>query len=87
VYPAWRVLWDAQREDWMLTFRPSRPQCHELFDWVLDLIEDGPPAEATPVPGSVSTLLFDIENARASVAFLVWPGAPKTIGFVEIVSY
>jgi hypothetical protein len=50
VYPFWRVLWDAQREDWMRVFRPSRAQCHRLFDWVLDLIEDGGPPEADPVP-------------------------------------
>ena len=39
------------------------------------------------VPGTLGTLLFDIENARVAVAFLVWPGEPKTIAFVEILSY
>jgi hypothetical protein len=71
----------------MLTFRPSRPQCHELFDWVLDLIEDGPPADATPVPDSAGTVLYDVESARVAVAYLVWPGEPKTIAFVEVLSY
>jgi hypothetical protein len=56
-------------------------------DWVLDLVEGGPPAGATPVPGAIGTLLFDVERARAAVAFVVWPGEPKTIGFVEIVGY
>jgi hypothetical protein len=87
VYPIWRVLWDAQREDWMRVFRPSRAQCLQLFDWVLDLIEDGSPPDASPVPGSVGTWSHNVESARAEVVYIVWPGEPRTIAFVEILSY
>jgi hypothetical protein len=83
----WRVLWDAQREDWMRTFRPTRRQCHELFEWVLDLIEQGPPPDAVRVPGTIDVLSYDVETASAEVFYLIWHGEPKTIAFVEILSY
>jgi hypothetical protein len=71
----------------MRVFRPSRAQCLQLFDWVLDLIEDGPTSDASAVPGKFDTWSYDVERARAEVVYLVWPGEPKTIAFVEILSY
>jgi hypothetical protein len=71
----------------MRVFRPSRAQCHRLFDWVLDLIEDGGPPEADPVPKSIGTWSYNLQSAQVEVVYIVWPGEPKTIGFVEILSY
>lgn len=71
----------------MQVFRPSRPQCHELFEWVLELTEFGSPPDAVPVPGTFDTLSYDIESARAEVSYIIWNREPKTIAFVEILSY
>ena len=40
-----------------------------------------------PVPRSIGTWSFDVQSAQVAVVYIVWPGEPKTIGFVEILSY
>jgi hypothetical protein len=77
--------WAARRL--VRTFRPSRDQCHALFDWVLTVIEAGPPPHPEPVPETVDTFSWDIESARAEVAYVLWYRGPKTLAFVEILSY
>ena len=71
----------------MRTFRPTRRQCHELFEGVLDLIEQGPPPDSVRVPGTIDVLSYDVETASVDVSYLIWHGEPKTIALVEILSY
>ena len=80
-----RVLWDAQFFDWVEQAHPTGSQCFQLFNWVLDVTEFGPPPDSLRAaePG---VLVRTLEEARLNVFYVAWADG-STIGVVEFISW
>lgn len=80
-----RVQWDAQFFDWVAQAHPTASQCFDLFNWVLDVTESGPPPEPEPAaePG---VLVQTVEGARLNIFYVEWPDR-STIAVVQFISW
>ena len=80
-----RVQWDAQFYDWVAQSHPTASQCFELFNWVLDVTEFGPPPEPLRAaePG---VLVHTVEGARLNIFYVEWPNR-STIAIVQFISW
>ena len=80
-----RVQWDAQFYDWLAQSHPTGSQCFQLFNWVLDVTELGPPRN--PV-GAAEPGVFvrTLEEARLNIFYVEWPEG-STVAVVEFISW
>jgi hypothetical protein len=80
-----RVQWDAQLFDWVAHSHPTGSQCFQLFNWVLDVTEFGPPPDPVRAaePG---VLVRTLEDARLNIFYVEWPDR-STIAVVQFLSW
>jgi hypothetical protein len=80
-----RVQWDAQFYDRVAQSHPTASQCFELFNWVLDITEFGPPPDPLQAadPG---VLVHTVEGPRLNVFYVEWPDR-STIAVVQFISW
>lgn len=48
--PLWTVLYQDALTDWETRRRPAGEQLVAVLEWLLDMVDTGPPAEHLPVP-------------------------------------
>lgn len=80
-----RVQWDAQFYDWVGQSHPPGSQCFQLFKWVLDITEFGPPPDPLRA-ANPGVHVHTVEEARLNVFYLEWPDR-STIAVVQFISW
>lgn len=70
--PAWRVLWDNAREEWLEESNPTKDQYLRVCEWVWESIAAGPPV-AVVSPTDPSMRMAAVEGAQTDALFVVWP--------------
>jgi hypothetical protein len=80
-----RVQWDAVFFNWWNVFHPSGTQCYQLFDWVLDVTEWGPPDDADWAAG-VEVRVYTLADARLDIFYVEWPDR-DVIALVDLLSW
>ena len=68
--PPWIVVYAEALEDWEARRQPDPDQLTAVLEWLLDMVDAGPPDDALPVPLNEDLYVSRIAEAGVFVTYL-----------------
>ncbi len=68
--PAWTVLYEDALTEWETRRRPPAELLVAVLEWLLDMVDSGPPAEHLPVPLEEDLYVSPVGDTGVFVTYL-----------------